>query len=459
MRFLRLFLVVALVGGFGCSEDSDDDTTYTTLGLTGGKATSKDGNATLTVPSGALSKEETITIGTAVGGPNGSLLSYDIGPTGLVFNKPSTIEIRYDAKSLGTIDASTLRLGIVQGNAWHIVPGSTVDTNSHKVQGKVAHLSTYGAIPASVACGNGAIDDGEQCDGTKIEETCPTQGFDAGELACKSDCTLDISGCSQTYVAVSAGTFTMGSPASEPCRDVNEPEHQVTLTRSFEIGITEVTQGAFNALMGYNPAVFKACGLGCPVEYLSWHEAAAFCNAMSEKEGLAQCYSCAGDRESVTCADATDYTGDKIFTCPGYRLPTQAEWEYAYRAGTTTAFYSGANGPDKCPPCPGGDPNADSIGWYNCNSNNSTHPMMTKQANAWGIYDMGGNVAEWTHDWYEADLGTAAVSDPWGPATGQFKGVRGGYWNSCSCSLRAAARSGGTDPAARGNDFGFRCVR
>jgi len=253
----------------------------------------------------------------------------------------------------------------------------------------------------------------------------------------------------------------MGSPTSEPCRDGNEDPHPVTLTHGFEISDHEVTQAEIQALMSYNPSYFGPngagadCGTSCPVEKVNWYEAAAYCNALSVQKGLTKCYDCNGSGASVTCSEAAAYTGKNVYTCPGYRLPTEAEWEYAYRAGTTTAYYNGPNDSTKCYTC--SDANADAIGWYNCNAGSTTHPVGQKQANAWGLYDMAGNVWEWTHDWYQSSLGSSPVTDPVGSGSSS-RVVRGGNWLNLAYSMRAANRFGYA-PASRTDTRGFRCSR
>ena len=257
------------------------------------------------------------------------------------------------------------------------------------------------------------------------------------------------------FVSIPAGTFVMGSPASEPCRGSNEDQHQVTLTHGFEISDHETTQGEFQALMGYNPSGFTSCGASCPVEWVTWYEAAAYCNALSAQKGLTACYDCTGSDAGVSCTESTSYSGSKIYDCPGYRLPTDAEREYAHRAGTTTAYYNGANDPAKCMAC--SDANADAISWYKCNSGSTTHPVKQKPANAWGLYDMAGNVWEWCHDWYQANLGSSAVVDPV-VGSGSLRAVRGGNWNSTAGGMRTAFR-GGYGPTLLLNRIGLRCSR
>jgi formylglycine-generating enzyme required for sulfatase activity len=253
-------------------------------------------------------------------------------------------------------------------------------------------------------------------------------------------------------------TFSMGSPTGEPCQDSDEDQHPVTLTHQFEITAHEVTQGVFQAVMGYNPSFFSSCGSSCPVEYVNWHEAAAYCNALSAKAGLASCYSCSGTGTSVSCGEATTYSGAGVYDCPGYRLPTEAEWEFAYRAGTTTAYPNGANDSSKCNTCSAVDANANMIGWYCFNSGSTTHPVGQKAANAWGLRDMAGNVWEWCHDWYQISLGSSAATDPWGAVLGSGRVLRGGSWYFGATHLRAAARRD-LSPTNRPYDVGFRCAR
>jgi formylglycine-generating enzyme required for sulfatase activity len=257
-----------------------------------------------------------------------------------------------------------------------------------------------------------------------------------------------------SWKTIPAGAFSMGSPTSEYCRDTDEDLHQVTLTQPFLLMQTEVTQGQFKLVMGYNPATEVACGNGCPVETLNWHEAVAYCNSLSLKSGLTACYSCSGSKSAVRCQETPGAAGKKIYSCPGYRLPTEAEWEYAYRAGTASAFYSGP-----ITDCTS-DPNADKIGWYSHNASASPHPVAQKPANTWGLYDMAGNVYEWCHDWYQPHLGTAAVVDPFGATSGTYRSCRGGGWGVYNAEfLRGACRYCILPPTSGRYSVGFRCAK
>ncbi|MDO4586197.1 MAG: formylglycine-generating enzyme family protein [Planctomycetia bacterium] len=205
------------------------------------------------------------------------------------------------------------------------------------------------------------------------------------------------------------GSFMMGSPEGEGLR-MEIPQHRVTLTKGFWMLETKVTQEMWESVMGDNPSNFK--GLNLPVETVSWDDCQEFCEKLSQQSGF------------------------KI------QLPTEAQWEYACRAGTT-GEYSGTG-------------NLDEMGWYYGNSDTKTHPVGEKKPNAWGLFDMHGNVWEWCQDRYEV-YSDSAVTDPTGPDSGSNRVVRGGSWYSFAEDCRSANRFYDT-PTYRGNRLGLRLV-
>jgi formylglycine-generating enzyme required for sulfatase activity len=229
-------------------------------------------------------------------------------------------------------------------------------------------------------------------------------------------------------VPVEGGAFQMGSRYSAGER----PVHTVVVD-SFYIGNTEVTQEEWVEVMEDNPSYFKG-GL-LPVENISWYDAVEYCNKRSLKEGFVPAYQ---ERDDTIVCD---------FTASGYRLPTEAEWEYAARWGDNrdlSFIYTG-------------EQNVNTVGWFAMNSRESTRPVMTKSPNNLGLYDMSGNVYEWCWDWYE-NYANAGQENPTGPASGVFRVIRGGGWLSTETGLRFTGRSG-EFPAARNNYTGLRVVR
>ena len=223
---------------------------------------------------------------------------------------------------------------------------------------------------------------------TTIDETTTTTTAGGGDF--------DI-----TMVSIPGGTFEMGCPFGDiRCPKSDQlPYHTVTIS-AFKMSAYEITQGQWEAVMGSNPAYFDECGSNCPVEWVSWNEVQDFIEELNNQTGKQ------------------------------YRLPTEAEWEYAARAGTTTIWYCGDY--ESC---------LDDYAWYSVNSGDKTHPVGQKQPNAWGLYDMSGNVWEWCSDWYNANYYSESPStNPQGPDKGEERVLRGGMCGWYARYCRSANR-------------------
>jgi formylglycine-generating enzyme required for sulfatase activity len=224
-------------------------------------------------------------------------------------------------------------------------------------------------------------------------------------------------------VLVPKGTFMMGSPESEQGRNENENQHEVTISKDYYLGVYEVTQAEYQQVMTTNPSYFqgekiKGDSSPHPVEQVSWNDAVEFCKRLS---GLPE-----------------EKKAGRV-----YRLPTEAEWEYACRAGSTTAYSFGES--------------SQSLGdyaWFNGNGNFPTHPVGQKKPNAWGLYDVHGNVFEWCSDRL-GEYPKGAVSDPAGPEEGSPRVIRGGCWYNGAAGCRSASRNR-EDPSGRAFALGLR---
>jgi formylglycine-generating enzyme required for sulfatase activity len=241
------------------------------------------------------------------------------------------------------------------------------------------------------------------------------------------------------FVWIWPGTFTMGSPSNEAGRSTIEgPQGAVTISQGFWMGKYLVTQGDYLAVVGINPSYFNGdrsgppwfdqdygTDLTLPVEQVSWHDATNYCAALTAQERVA----------------------GRLPANSAYRLPTEAEWEYACRAGTTTRFYYGDDP---------GYTNLNNYAWFVDNSNDATQPVGQLLPNGWGLYDTSGNVWEWCRDWYDLYSG-GSLTDPQGPATGTNRVVRGGAYYQGAQYCRSARRFRST-PDFTYSGFGFRVV-
>jgi len=245
------------------------------------------------------------------------------------------------------------------------------------------------------------------------------------------------------FVLISSGSFLMGSPKSEKGRQWNEKRHKVVISKSFYMGETEVTQGQWKKLVGFNPSSFSKLGRNYPVDTVSWDQCMEFIKILNKWEKT--------DR---------------------YRLPTEAEWEYACRAGSTSAF---SNGPITTDSCNKPEPALIHMAWYCYNSGEKSstgdfkpHPVKTGEPNKWGLYDMHGNVQEWVLDscrwrnFWRTRVGVVTdtyknnITDPLSK-TGEHRIIRGGGWYQKSKYQRCAYRSY-YKPGVQRNSLGFRMV-
>ncbi len=216
------------------------------------------------------------------------------------------------------------------------------------------------------------------------------------------------------FVHVTGGCFQMGDTFGDGSSD-EKPVHEVCVD-DYSIGTFEVTQDQWNAVMGSNPSYFTQCGGSCPVEQVSWNDVQEFLRKLNQQTGR------------------------------NYRLPTEAEWEYAARSRGKSEKYAGGN-------------DLDSVAWYGSNAGSQTHPVGQKQPNGLGIYDMSGNVWEWCQDWYDGNYYKSSPKDnPQGPSSGSDRVLRGGSWLNDASSARAAVRDWG-DPGNRYVISGFRLAR
>jgi formylglycine-generating enzyme required for sulfatase activity len=227
------------------------------------------------------------------------------------------------------------------------------------------------------------------------------------------------------------GEFWMGSTRYS----FEQPVHLVKITSPFALSETEVTQAQYQAVMGENPSRFKdkPDSAERPVEQVSWFDVLRYCNTLSEREGLVPCYQIQG--EAVRWTDPS---------CPGYRLPTEAEWESAGRADSAYDY--------------AGSSDLDAVAWHIGNSQGETHRVATKKANSWFLHDLSGNVWEWVWDWYADSYRGAEKENPSGPKNGGNRVLRGGSYVNEADNARVANRDRFA-PSFRLSNVGFRLAR
>jgi formylglycine-generating enzyme required for sulfatase activity len=314
---------------------------------------------------------------------------------------------------------------------------------------------------------NTSLVDGD-CDGVLTEDDCDDQNpirtlspqLDAdcdGNL----DCLAVVNHQGLDLSLLCDGTFDMGCTpaqlATGNCVQNELPVHNVTLTRDFWMGVTEVTQGQWEALFANNPSITPSPTGDHPVEWVNWYEALAFANAMSSAEGLLECFTLSGCSWSpgggngspiYECSSvAVNSSTGSIYDCEGYRLPTEAEWQYAARAGTDLV-YAGSN-------------TAEDVACFGAQSSQvGTNPVASKQPNGWGLFDMSGNVQELVWDWYDANYyASSPTTDPEGPTEGNYPTVLGGNYQSAEAGIRVSHRTYYYGLNAASQSIGFRIAR
>ena len=332
---------------------------------------------------------------------------------------------------------------------WH----AATCEHTTEVSGKVTHTFGEWTVTKAATC----TEKGEK------KTTCTTCGYEETEITDKAEHTYTNGVCNcglpEGFVLIPAGTFQMGSNVGY---DSNKPVHEVTITKPFYMGKYEVTQAEYEQYCSYgssSPSSSYGDGDNYPAYYVSWYDALVYCNKRSMAEGFTPCYSISGSTDPSkwgTVPTSSNNTWNAVvcnWNANGYRLPTEAEWEYAARAEDNTVAsltYSGTSDVNKL----------GEYAWYSSNSNSKTHEVGTKKANGFGLYDMSGNVWEWCWNWWtnSYDAEAEGGSDPTGASAGSYRVYRGGSWDF-SASFASVSIRYYYYPYDRNYNLGFRVVR
>lgn len=291
----------------------------------------------------------------------------------------------------------------------------------------------------------------------EVKET-PTEASQVIKVCTECGYTQEVVG----FVYIPEGSFQMGSEAGSAN---NKPKHEVKISKGFFMGKYEVTQKEYSFIMGSNPSKFSSGAAEGesqelrPVENVSWYDALVYCNKRSLAEGLTPCYTIKNstDPEDWGAVPTSSVSSGNEVICNwdanGYRLPTEAEWEYAARAGNDTTEALIWSGTDK-------EDELGNYAWYKINSENKTHEVGKRKANAYGLYDVSGNVFEWCWNWVtkEYDTEKEGGSDPKGASSGDSRVIRGGSWFQVAREASVSYR-GYYAPNGHINFLGFRVVR
>ena len=329
-----------------------------------------------------------------------------------------------EAVTLTRIEVTPAQVTLGNGEIQNFTATAHYSNGSSTVVTSQTSWSTEPGTSGSIDASNGTFTADARQTGTETV-TGTYEGVSDQSVVTVTASTLPVN----EMIMIYGGTFQMGSTSFSADE---QPEHSVTVG-DFAMFKYEMTQATWEAVMGTNPSQNKATGL--PVENISWMDAIEFCNALSERENLTPCYTINGS--DVTCD----------FLVEGFRLPTEAEWEYAARGGTwgNQTTYSGSD-------------DVDAVAWYTDNSNNETQIVGTKSANELTLYDMSGNVGEWCWDWYDENYySVSPAREPKGPDTGSVKVYRGGAYTDPATWLRVSTRRNG-DPSSSTFNLGLRCV-